>query len=252
MISSKGLKILVVEDDESVTDTLVDILELNGFTAVTARNGAEGLELARREAPALVLSDIAMPGMTGYELLERMRGDDALRSIPVIVISAKMGRLDMRRGMELGAEDFITKPFSEDEVVRSVRARLEKKGLLDELEAFAHTVAHDLKTPLAQMLCRAELLQHSWDRSGDAQKRRNLNEVIADGRRMAGIIEELLVLAGVRRQSVKPTPLDMAPIVEQALKRLELVIAQTGARVSMPQVWPVATARGLWRFGRIW
>ena len=105
--------ILVIEDDEPVRLTLVDTLELNGFRVVAATNGTEGLALAKRDLPSLIITDVNMPGMTGFELLETFRRDEALRAIPVIVISAKVDRAATRRGMELGAADFITKPFTE-------------------------------------------------------------------------------------------------------------------------------------------
>ena len=83
------VSILVIEDDELVRQTLVDMLEINGFSVVAANNGTDGLALARRDLPSLIITDVNMPGMTGFELLETFRGDEALRPIPVIVISAE-------------------------------------------------------------------------------------------------------------------------------------------------------------------
>jgi len=251
MTPSSGPRILIVEDDISVRQTLVDMVEFNGYTPIAASNGVDGLAIARRDLPALVLTDIAMPGMTGSQMLEAMRKDEALRTIPVIVLSAKVARADTRHSMALGAEDYITKPFTEDEVIRSIQARLEKKALYDELDAFAHTVAHDLKNPLTLLLGRAELLEMTWGSCDDATKLLHIQEIIVAGRRLSRIIDELLVLAGVRRQTVKPCPVDMAPVVTEALGRVEHHIAQTHAAIVQPKSWPVAMGYAPW-IAEIW
>jgi CheY-like chemotaxis protein len=140
---------LVIEDDEPVRSTLVDILELNASSAAAA-NGTADLASARRDRPALIIADGNMPGMTGVELLATFRGEEALRAIPVSVISAKVDRPTTRRGLELGAADFITKPISEAEGLHSIAPRLEKKGRMDELDAFA---------PTAPTICSARCLR---------------------------------------------------------------------------------------------
>lgn len=238
--------ILVVEDDEAVRQTLVDMLELNGYGVLSATNGVEGLELARRRRPALVVTDVEMPGLTGFDLIRQLRDEDGLCGVPLIVVSAKVDRAATRRGMELGADDFITKPFTEDEVIRSVRTRLEKKELLDELDAFAHTVAHDLRNPLATLTGRLSLLEAKIGRADEATLRRNVNEAALAAGRLSGIIEELLVLAGVRRQAVAPAPLDMGAIVAEALARLEELLARSEARVERPASWPTALGHAPW------
>ena len=82
-----------------------------------------------------------MPGFDGFEVIRTLHADEQTRAIPIIIISASVESEKMRQGMDLGAEDFIVKPFTEDQILSSIRARLEKKALLDELDAFAHTVA---------------------------------------------------------------------------------------------------------------
>jgi two-component system sensor histidine kinase/response regulator len=238
--------ILVVEDDDAVLLTLTDILELHGCRVVAAANGLEGFEAARRELPSLIITDVQMPGMTGFELLKALRRDEALRAIPVIVVSAAVERASTRLGMELGAADFITKPFSENEVIRSIAARLEKKELLDELDAFAHTVAHDLRNPLATLMGRLGLLDMTWEASDPKAIRHGLKEASTAARRLNTIIDELLVLAGVRRQHVDAEPLDMAAIVAEARARLEDVLHRSEATVAAAADWPVAVGHAPW------
>lgn len=238
--------ILVIEDDEAVRNTLTDMLELNGYHIVSAVDGSSGLEAARRERPSLIITDVAMPGLTGFELLGTLRRDPDLRSIPVIVISAKVGRADTRHGMDLGADDYITKPFSEDEVLRSVAARLEKKELLDELDAFAHTVAHDLRGPISLLNGRLYLAGMMLGNSDPGQAQKQIDEAMAATARLNRIIEELLLLTGVRRGNVTTEPLDMAAIVREALTQAEPVFREHPATVRPAESWPVALGHAPW------
>src|SRR6187551_219345 len=160
-------QILVIEDDPAIRETLVDILQFNQLQVLSAPNGQEGLALAQRHQPDVILSDVAMPVMDGFALLAALRADDRTRSIPVIILSASIEAERMRQGMDLGAEDYITKPFTEEQIIRSIRVRLEKKALLDELDAYAHTVAHDLKNPIAVIMGHAGLLKMTWATASD-------------------------------------------------------------------------------------
>ncbi len=246
MITLSTPTVLVIEDDEPVRRTLVDILDMNGYRAVSAPTGTEGLTLARSELPSLIITDIEMPGLNGFELLQQFRSDEGLRGTPVIVITAKVDRAAARRGMELGADDFITKPFTEDEVIRSVRTRLEKKELMDELDAFAHTVAHDLKNPLATLNGRLGLLELTLGKADEALMRKNVREASLAAARLGSIIDDLLVLAGVRRQPITSRELDMGKVVGEALERLEELIKKTEANVHSQPNWPVALGHAPW------
>ncbi|MBS0663493.1 MAG: HAMP domain-containing histidine kinase [Verrucomicrobia bacterium] len=246
MNSPTGTKVLIVEDDEAVRQTLADILELNGFVPFVAANGHEGLQAAKANHPAVILTDIAMPGMDGFQLIGHLRTDPVLRAVPVIVISAKVDRPAARQGMELGADDFITKPFTEEEVIHSINARLEKKQLLDELDAFAHTVAHDLKNPLCTLTMRLELLARSLAKGDVPAASHDQGEALHAANRLASIIEELLVLSGVRRQEVESQPVNMAAAVEEAVSRLEQLILRHGAVIERPAAWPESYGHAPW------
>lgn len=251
MDPASGPRILVIEDDPAIRATLLDILELNGFDTIHATNGPDGVEQAQRGRPDVILTDIAMPGFTGFELIRTLHADDRTRAIPIIIISASVEPEKMRQGMDLGAEDFIMKPFTEDQVLLSIRARLEKKSLLDELDAFAHTVAHDLKNPIAVVSMRAQMLRISWDQADDATLLKHVTELEKNTERLNGIVDELLLLAGVRRQSVQAKPLEMQAVLQESLGRVEHLIQQSGAKVEQPATWPVAMGHGPW-VAEIW
>lgn len=118
-------KILVVEDDKMLMSLISEILGNNGFSAVEAENGRDALELFYREGAELIICDVLMPVMDGYELLREIR-KNSLYYVPFILLTGKSERSDFRRGMELGADDFIPKPFTEEELLGAVLAQLKK------------------------------------------------------------------------------------------------------------------------------
>jgi CheY-like chemotaxis protein len=150
-------QIMVVEDNPGIRQMIVDILSTSGFAVVAFEEPQAALAAARRREPQLIISDIEMPGQSGLDLIRELRADRSLRRVPVIVVSGFSSREHVRTGMGLGADDYITKPFTREELVQPVQARLERRELLDELDSFAHTVAHDLKGPLAVLKGRLEL-----------------------------------------------------------------------------------------------
>ncbi len=246
MSSAPNARVLVIEDDTAIHATLTDILELNGYGVIHAENGPDGVDVARRARPDIILTDISMPGLTGFEVIQTLHADERTRAIPIIIISASVEPEKMRQGMDLGAEDFIVKPFTEDQVLQSIRARLEKKSLLDELDAFAHTVAHDLKNPIAVVSMRAQLLRTLWDTADDAKLLQQVIELDKNTTRLNSIVDELLLLAGVRRQTVQPQRVEMAAVVQEAFGRIENLIQQSGAQVVQPEAWPTAMGHGPW------
>ena len=246
MNATTTARILVVEDDSAIRATLIDILELNGYSTLQAANGPDGLALARQHRPDLILTDIAMPGLNGFAFITALRADEHTRPTPLIIISAAVEPERMRQGMDLGAEDFIVKPFTEGQVLASIRARLEKKALLDELDAFAHTVAHDLKNPIAVLSGRAELLRVLWDSADDASLLKQVDELIKNATRLNSIVDELLLLAGVSREAVKAKPVEMEACVQEALERVENLEQQSGAQVERASAWPIALGHGPW------
>ncbi len=125
------MKILVVEDEEGIRSNLVRMLRLEGFDVIEASNGYLGLQAAGRELPDLVLSDVMMPELDGYGLLEAMRADPVTAGIPLIFLTARTDRMDRRRGMNLGADDYLGKPFSRDEVLDAVHARMKRIQVLE-------------------------------------------------------------------------------------------------------------------------
>lgn len=244
-------RVLVIEDDAAIRATLSDILELNGYAVIPAANGEEGVALARRHRPDIILTDIAMPGLNGFEVIRALHAGEQTRSIPIIIVSASLEPAKVRQAMDLGAEDFIGKPFTENQILGSIQARLEKKSLLDELDAFAHTVAHDLKNPIGVVSMRAQLLRAMWDTQDDAKLFQHVLELEKNTDRLNNIVDELLILAGVRRQTITPQRVDMAAVIAEARDRVAHLIQQSRAEVEQPAEWPAVLGHGPW-IAEIW
>jgi DNA-binding NarL/FixJ family response regulator len=119
-------KILVIEDEPATGENLCDILEMEGFQPLLAVNGRLGLELALREMPDLIMCDVMMPELDGHAVLERLRSQEAARRIPFIFLTARGERQDIRAGMNLGADDYLIKPVSVDDLLEAIEARLER------------------------------------------------------------------------------------------------------------------------------
>ncbi len=125
-------RVLVIEDEEYLCDNVAAILQFEGFELITATDGMQGIALARRHLPDLIICDIMMPGMDGYQVLQTLRGDPLTSTIPFIFLTAKTGREQLRQGMVLGADDYLTKPFQPEELIASVKARLERQRRFEE------------------------------------------------------------------------------------------------------------------------
>jgi CheY-like chemotaxis protein/signal transduction histidine kinase/HPt (histidine-containing phosphotransfer) domain-containing protein len=121
-------RILVIEDNDAVREEIAVILGFESFEVIAAENGRVGLERLRQSRPDLVLCDLMMPEMDGYSTLAALRRDSRFATVPFICLTARAERVDMRRAMELGADDYITKPFTADELLAAVNAGLEKSG----------------------------------------------------------------------------------------------------------------------------
>src|SRR5688500_16059085 len=123
--------ILVIDDNKDIRENTAEILSLAGYNTFTAENGKHGVEIALKEHPDVIICDIMMPVLDGYGVLHLLNKNESTRNIPFIFLSAKSERSDLRRGMEMGADDYITKPFEEVELLNAIEVRLKKKSFLE-------------------------------------------------------------------------------------------------------------------------
>ncbi len=123
-------KILVIEDEAPTRDKIVTVLKYEDYEVIDAPNGREGVISARENRPDLIICDVLMPDMNGYGALAALRDDPDTSVIPVIFLTAAASRADMRKGMEMGADDYITKPYTVEELLAAVRTRLDRQEII--------------------------------------------------------------------------------------------------------------------------
>ncbi|WP_439696936.1 response regulator [Mucilaginibacter sp. AW1-7] len=122
-------KVLIIEDNNDIRENVVEILELANYQVFDANNGKKGVEIAVKELPDIILCDIMMPELDGYGVLYMLNKNPETAAIPFIFLTAKAERLDLRKGMEMGADDYLTKPFDDMELLNAIESRLKKKEL---------------------------------------------------------------------------------------------------------------------------
>ncbi|ELS30496.1 MULTISPECIES: hybrid sensor histidine kinase/response regulator [Pseudanabaena] len=159
--------ILVIEDEDLIRDSLEDLLSVEGFDVITAENGAEGLTFAKQRPPDLILCDVMMPILNGYEVLQQLRQDKTLSTVPFLFLTSMMDRRSNRKGMMLGADDYLEKPCTKDELLEAISVRLNKQKAIDrhieeKLEALRTSITlslpHELQTPLSGIMGLSELM----------------------------------------------------------------------------------------------
>lgn len=199
-------KILVIEDADPLRNDIVEMLSFEGFDVSGAENGLRGVEAAREQLPDLIVCDIMMPELNGYEVLETLQKDDSTRTIPFIFLTAKTDRSDMRYGMGLGADDYLLKPFMATELLDTIQARLRRHDTFVEIaeqqvqelsENIMTALPHELRTPLNTILGFSEMLSMEASRLKPNEVARWAQHINEAGRRLNRLVENYLVYARV-------------------------------------------------------
>ncbi len=206
-------KILVIDDEEWLREMVQLALRQKGFEVVQAQNGAIGVELARRELPDLVLCDVNMERMDGYLTLSALRSEATTASIPFILMTGLADNAGMRHGMELGADDYLPKPFTIDALYAAVDVRLRKaqairmeaeKKLADLRDNISLMLPHELRTPLNGILGFGEILASEADTlpAGEVEE---MGKLIYDsGKRLEHLVENFLIYAQIELLGADP------------------------------------------------
>ncbi|GAB4354978.1 MAG: hybrid sensor histidine kinase/response regulator [Cyanophyceae cyanobacterium] len=196
--------ILVIEDAPDVREIIVDILEAEQFEVLDAPNGQVGIDLAIAHRPDLILCDVMMPEVDGYGVLSTLRDRAELATVPFIFLTAKATKADRRQGMELGADDFLTKPFTRTELLGAIATRLQKQAAitqraeqkLDELRSsIALSLPHELRTPLNGIIATSQLLKDMWEELDPADLMELLDDIHTSGHRLYRLIQNFLLYA---------------------------------------------------------
>ncbi len=190
--------ILIIEDEENVRHNLEDLLQSEGFRVLSASNGKEGYDIAVSEDPELILSDIRMPVLNGLDLLKKLQENSATSLIPFIFITAKNDTRDVRLGMSAGADDYLTKPFGIEDLLKAINSRLKKRKIyLDSTKEFKNIltrkVPHELRTPLVPILGLSEILGANIDTLTTDEIIKISETIQGSGKRLYRRIEKFLV-----------------------------------------------------------
>lgn len=211
-------KILVIEDEESLRENMVELLLDEKFYVIEAENGEMGVKVALQERPDLILCDVMMPSLDGYGVLDKLRSHRETETIPFIFLTAKATKVDMRQGMELGADDYLTKPCSQEELLKAISTRLKKqaafqKSTQDKLEELRSNITlslpHELRTPLQGILGFAEIFISEAEEI-EPSEIKEMGEYIKDsGERLYRLIQNFLLYAELELMAKKPEGLKM-------------------------------------------
>ena len=125
-------RILLIEDDVVLRENTAELLELSDYEVITASKGRAGLKLAKAHLPDIIICDIMMPELDGYQVLDGLSKNNKTKVYTLYFLSAKTEHNDVRKGMNMGADDYITKPFTEDELISAIKSRLAKASILKE------------------------------------------------------------------------------------------------------------------------
>lgn len=266
-------KILLVDDIHENLQVLFQILNRQGFEILIAEDGQTGLEIANDEMPDLILLDIMMPNMNGFEVCTQLKASEKTRDIPIIFMTALNDINNKVNGFNLGAVDYITKPIQHEEALARIRTHLtmqklkkalqeSNKNLLEQhqelaakneelkikneqLDAFSYMVAHDLKNPLSLILGMTEVILKRHPEL-DRESVDQLQSIIRAGHQMFEIIESLLLLARIGQQKVESTPLKMDDIIQQVEYRLSHLFKQYNGTVEKMVNFPLALGYAPW------
>ena len=207
------LKILVIENEADIRNIITEILLAENFSVVPAEDGQIGLQLVQKEIPDLIICDINMPNINGYSVLNQLRQNPSTIAIPFIFLTASTAKTDRRMGMELGADDYLTKPFTKDELLAAIKTRLVRKAVItkesqkkvDELRYnITRALPHELHTPLNGILNLSKMLIEDYNVIDSDEAIEMLKEIYISGERLYRLTQNFLLFAELVRIEQEP------------------------------------------------
>ena len=197
-------KILIIEDEPLLRANILDLLAAEEFDAIAAENGAIGVQLALSHLPDLIISDVMMPELDGYGVVQALRQNPMTATIPFIFLTAKVDRADLREGMSLGADDYLTKPFRPKELLKAIATRLEKQAAIERQQSqklndlrsnITHSLPHELRTPLNGIIACADFLLAEYEDLEPPEVHQMLCDIRTSGQRLYRLIQNFLLYA---------------------------------------------------------
>lgn len=231
--------ILVIEDDRTLREFLQDLLQQEGYQVLLAANGYQGIQLARDHLPDLILCDILMPDIDGYEVLTTLHKNLVTATIPFLFLTARSSRSELRHGMDLGADDYITKPCRSEDLLRAITSRLEKRMIaqsqsqqqLDNLRSsIALSLPHELRTPLTGILTAVEVLRVIANTAKPSEILSLADNIQASAERLYKLVERFLFYAQIELTARDPEKLKLSQMNHLSLPGV--AITETARQVA--------------------
>jgi signal transduction histidine kinase len=229
----KPSTILIVDDESVARDILEGFLFREGYDLAFAENGQEALAYVEESPPDVILLDVMLPEIDGFEVCRRLKGDSRWRHIPIILVTALGGKEDLIRGLDAGADDFLRKPVNDLELRARVRSLLRIKQQYDDLQAalmmredLAHMIVHDMRTPLSAIIGYSELLL--MQDSIPSGYTNTMNKIQVQARRLNSFMNDMLMVAKMEAEQLvlNPIPVDISLLVRR-VKESHEVLAQS-------------------------
>ena len=198
--------ILVVDDAPFILESTKTLLKFEGYEVITARDGEEGLEMVNSQKPDLILCDISMPKLDGYGVLKAIRNNPLTARTPFIFLTAFTERQNIRTGMQLGADDFLVKPYSRDELITSINAQIQKSFLQEKVieekvqevsKSVTRVLPHEFRTVLNQIMGSAKFLQNSPEKLLAEEVKELATDIIHSSKRLIKITENYLIYSRI-------------------------------------------------------
>ncbi len=227
--------LLIVEDECGLRDEITEILEFEGFNVYHASNGADGVKKAIFFSPDLILCDIMMPGMNGFDVLKALKRNAKTALIPFVFITAMDEQKNFRKGMELGADDYLIKPFSRKDLLNTIRTRntkneiIQKKidGLRDKVIL---SIPHEMKTPLVSILGFGEILQDPASKLSAAEIMDIGTSIVESGIRLDEIVNKYLTY--IDFLTAKDNEISVVRITSDYIQKIVQEVAQKHNRIN--------------------
>lgn len=244
-------KILLIEDEMVMREEILEWLKLEGYEAFGAEDGMKGIDAAFRHLPDLIISDIMMPHLDGYGVLLEVHANPATMSIPFIFLTAKAAHEDIRKGMDLGADDYVTKPFTRLELLHAIQTRLARKAAQDQahqhslehlqqamVQEHEHRIlkaklvsmfSHDFANSLTSILMTNSLMRSYSDRMDETRRTAHLNRIESSTRRLLQMLDDLLVVAQMEtgNLTVEPELLNVAHFIQRFQEDCQAIYADS-------------------------
>jgi len=216
--------ILIIDDVPDNLQVLGSILDKNGFDISPALNGKEGLRLAKNIHPNLILLDIMMPGMDGFEVLEELKKDKTTEDVPVIFLTAKVEKEDVVKGLQSGAVDYVTKPFNPDELLMRIRNQLTIQAYQKDIERLSqkrkellHVLCHDLANPLTAILGAIDIIEPQNE--DETEIKQYIKKSAEQGVNVINVVKKLEA-AESKQLQMKMQPVILSEAIENSLRML--------------------------------